>query len=443
MSLKKSVFKSILGRYALYAATAITTVVFSRVFSPEVFGVVASVTVFNVFFQLMSEAGIGPALINLKNISDEDRDGIFSLTLIIGLVTSIGFFLAGPAIQKFYDINDINKVVPFVSVSVLFYSASVVPNAFLLRSQFFYRIAQAGVLAELFSMGLTLVLNKFLDPVFCLGSKMMFTSIFNFSMLFYYCRLTEFGRPSLGSKVSAVIPMLHFSVFQFGFNFVNFFARNFDNLLVGRYFGANLLGVYDKAYVLMKYPLMILTHAMTPAIQPALREYSDEVDKIENIHRSFTLKLSVAGSFAGLFVFLAADQIVLLILGHQWQKVIPFIRILSISIPLQIVGSSVGSFFQTLNKTNLMFISGLLSAVFMVVCMFGGVVIGSVETLCWALVIAYHINFIQCYSIVYLKIFRKNFKKFLLNCAPMFLLSLIEVYMVIVLNFKGFDFFSP
>ena len=45
--------------------------------------------------------------------------------------------------------------------------------------------------------------------------------------------------------------------------------------------GAGMLGVYDKSYQLMKYPLMLLTFAMTPAIQPVIRRHADDQKKLK------------------------------------------------------------------------------------------------------------------------------------------------------------------
>ena len=48
-----------------------------------------------------------------------------------------------------------------------------------------------------------------------------------------------------------------------GFNILNYFTRNFDNVLIGRMLGAGPLGIYSKAYGLLLMPMTQLSAPMT------------------------------------------------------------------------------------------------------------------------------------------------------------------------------------
>ncbi|MGH8437370.1 MAG: oligosaccharide flippase family protein [Pseudomonas sp.] len=407
-----------LGRYAVYAANLLSMMLLARLFTPELFGTVASVMVFFLFFQLMAEAGLGPAIINLEKLDTIDRDGLFGLALVVGIILGAIFYLSAPIFQAFYKLPRVDEVVPYIAVALLFFAAAIAPSAFLLRDQAFFRIANAGLAAELVSTSVSVALLQWVDPLHALAAKATFSAASNFSVLYYFSRNTEFGRPRWGTKFSAIKPLLTFSTYQFGFNFINYFSRNLDNILVGKYLGASSLGVYDKAYQLMRYPLMLLTFAMTPAIQPVVRKYAGDKEKVEAIHRDFTFKLSLLGAAAGLGVFLLSGWIVQLILGPQWSGVVPIIQVLAIAIPVQIVLSTSGSFFQAMNRTDLLFLSGFLSAIVMVMAIVWGVYQRDMVALSWALVAAFHINFIQAYYILYSRIFGKNLFGFFARMIP-------------------------
>jgi len=257
-----------------------------------------------------------------------------------------------------------------------------------------------------------------IDPLHALASRAVFGAVVGFMAAYYFSGATEFGRPVLGKKLSAIKPLLSFSMYQFGFNFINYFSRNLDNILVGKYLGASSLGVYEKAYQLMAYPLQLLTHAFTPAIQPVLRQYAHDVEKIEHIHRDFTFKLSLLGAAAGLAMFLLADIIVKVALGPNWAGVVPLIHVLAIAIPVQIVLSTSGSFFQTMNRPDLLFISGFLSAIVMVAAIIWGIVQRDMIAMAWALVTAFHFNFFQAYFVMYSRIFKVNLLKFFARMIP-------------------------
>lgn len=428
-SLYRAITKSMLGRYAVYVVNLLSMMVLARIFTPQDFGTVAAIMVFFTFFQLMAEAGLGPAIINLDDLTPSDRDGLFGLTLTAGTLFAVIFAALAPLFLLFYQLDRIDEVVPYIAVSLFFFAASIVPNALLLREQAFFRIANAGVASVLLSTGTVIGFSFLIDPLHALALKGAFSAATTFFVVWYFSGSTKFGRPRPGNRFSAIKPLLRFSSYQFGFNFINYFSRNLDNILIGRVLGASMLGIYDKAYQLMKYPLTLMTFAMTPAIQPVIRKHAGDPKKVEEIHRDFTFKLSLLGAAAGLGIFVLADWIVIIMLGDQWLEVIPIIRILAIAIPVQVVLSTSGSFFQAMNRTDLLFLSGTLSAVIMVTAIITGIIARDVQLLCWCLVGAFHLNFVQAYYYMYKKVFKAPLRRHLVRMLPA---ALVVVGMVVV-----------
>jgi O-antigen/teichoic acid export membrane protein len=416
--LYRAVGKSMLGRYSVYLTNLASLMILARIFTPETFGVVASIAVFFLFFQLMAEAGLGPAIINQETLSPNDRDGMFGLTLAIGLFLGIAFFLLAPVFESFYGIPGVATVVPFVAVALFFFAASIVPNAVLLRQQSFYKIAVTGLLAEFVSTAAVIVLSFEIDPLIALASKSPISAATMAISVWLFSGSTEFGRPWPGRQFSAVKPLLSFSSYQFGFNFINYFSRNLDNILVGKYLGASVLGMYEKAYQLMRYPLMLLTFAMAPAIQPVIRKHAGDSDKVEEIHSDFTFKLSLLGTVASAAMFFLSEWIVFILLGSQWNEVIPIIQILALAIPVQVVLSTSGSFFQAMNRPDLLFLSGTFSAAVMVSAIVIGIWQRDLLLLCWLLVGAFHINFFQAYFSLYRRVFCKPARYFYSKMWP-------------------------
>lgn len=428
-----AIAKSMAGRYAVYAVNLLSVMILARLFTPETFGTVSAIMVFFLFFQLMAEAGLGPAVINLDHLIPADRDGLFGLTVTVGAFLAIIFAALSPVFLVFYQLSRVDEVVPFVAVSLFFFAGSVVPNALLLREQAFFKIASAGLASELVSTAAAISLSFFIDPLHALASKGAFSAATFFFILWYHSGSTEFGRPLPGYKFTAIKSLLAFSMYQFGFNFINYFSRNLDRILVGKYIGAGMLGAYDKAYELTRYPLMLLTFAMTPAIQPVIRQHVVDHKKIEAIHREFAFRLSIIGAAAGLAMFALADWIVLVALGQQWGDAISIIRILAIGIPVQVVLSTSGSFFQAMNRADLLFLSGSLSAIVMVSAILIGIIARDVELLCWCLVAAFHINFVQAYYYMYRKIF---FTPLLAHLIRMLPASFVVLGMIIYFAFE-------
>lgn len=403
--LGNALLNSLAGRYAVYGVQLLSMMILARIFTPEIFGLIAVIQVFAIFFTLFSEMGLGPALINEKKISLDMRDSVFTITLLLGIgICSIFIFLS-PYISSYYD-NSIYTLISIpIGISVIFNSALIVPLASLQKERKFIVIARSESLAEIISLGSVFVFLKFLEPIWSLTLKYLVSSLFKFSILWFESRKTETGFARLGFSFSNINPLLGFSFYQAGFNFLNFFSRNLDNVLVGKYFGAVSLGIYDKAYQLMRYPLMLLTFAMTPAIQPVLTEIKSNKIEFERLHNKFVKYISLLGVVGGVSIFLLSDYIVLFLLGEQWEEVAPLLEILSITIPIQVVLSSSGGFYQAAGRTDLLFKCGLFSSLVNVSAIFTGIFLNSLESLSWCLVVSFSINFFQCYYLMGKKLF--------------------------------------
>ncbi|WP_241901941.1 hypothetical protein, partial [Vibrio breoganii] len=81
-----------------------------------------------------------------------------------------------------------------------------------------------------------------------------------------------------------------------------------------------------------------------------------------------------------------SETIVYVILGEQWLHVATLLKILSLSIPFQIVWGATAGFFQAANRADLLFKSGWISSIANVSAILLGVYIGNIESLCWCLV---------------------------------------------------------
>jgi PST family polysaccharide transporter len=161
------------------------------------------------------------------------------------------------------------------------------------------------------------------------------------------------------------------------------------------------VGIYDKAYQLMRYPLMVTTFAMTPAIQPILTKFSDDKAVIIHEHNRLTGKLLAISLPISVFIYLNSYNIIWVLFGEQWLAIEPLIKIFTFMIPIQAVLSTSGSFFQVMNKPRLLFISGAISALVNVIAIVIGIMAGEMQYVAIALVIAFSINFFQAYFILF------------------------------------------
>lgn len=136
--LASGVFYTSIAKYAGIVVTLVVTGILSRLFTPEQFGVVNIATVVIAFFAIFSDLGIGPAVIQHKDLDRHDLGGIFSLSVWSGAVMALLFFAAAGTIASLYgDSQVLRNVLRILALNLFFAAANIVPNALILKEKRF------------------------------------------------------------------------------------------------------------------------------------------------------------------------------------------------------------------------------------------------------------------------------------------------------------------
>lgn len=412
IELKQSIIKSLVGKYALYIFQIVSLTILARVFAPEDFGIIAAAQVFIMFFQVIGTSGLAPAVVYESEVPANMRDGVFTFTWIVGAILAVIFAIFAPQIYQWFEFTSGLYVFYILAVCVFFSALTMMPLAALLKDSKFIAISQAEIFAEACAFGLCLASYYLVDfrqialsfntfdivnnGLFALTIRFLCVPIFRFLAYWFMSSSTTIGRPAFGRDIKQVKKLYAYAKYQIMFNVLNFFSRNLDNLLLAKYFGASVLGVYEKTYQVMRYPLQLFTFAITPALQPVLTKYRDDPDLVYSEFFKIANRLAVVGVFTGSVLYWCAQDIVLILFGDQWLETVPLLRILALSIPVQMVLSSTGGVFQAFGKVKAMLLCGVFSSVCTVAAIVYGIHSSSLMILCYSLVGVFHINYIQC-----------------------------------------------
>ncbi len=416
--LRKAILNSLLGKYSLYILQLASIAILARMFTPDVFGIVAAAQVFVMFFQMLATSGLAPAIVFQEKVSAAMRDGVFSFSLIVGIVLALVFVLIAQPLFEWFEFKEGQVVFYVLAPCVLFSSLAMVPMASLQKDAKFLIIARAEIFAEVLSLGACIAASFYWSDISALALKFLLVPILRFIFYYFSSAKTTIGIPSFGKEIAQVKKLYAYAKYQISFNILNFLASNLDNILIAKYFGPASLGVYEKTYQVMRYPLQLFTFAITPALQPILTKYKHEPKIVFDEYFSVTYKLALVGVFSSSVMYWNSRDIIFFLFGEQWFDAVPYLQILAISIPIQMVLSSTGGIYQAFGQTKAMFYCGAFSSVVTLIAIFYGVYDESIISLCRALVIAYCINFMQCFYVLYKTVFKGQRKvNFIKLCA--------------------------
>lgn len=428
------IFWTAVQKYSGLVVQLIVTAILARLLSPEDFGIVAVATVLIAFFSLFTDMGIGPAIIQKQELTDEDLNSIFSFTVWGGIVLAALFFVAAYPIGLFYKEESLVLICQLLSVNLLFAAWNIVPNALINKNKRFKFIAKRtlslqvisgiiSVFAAYHGLGLYALL---ISPIFT-AIGVFILNYKQYPLAFRYHVHTE-----------ALKKIFSYSSFQFLFNFINYFSRNLDKLIIGRYFSMHELGYYEKSYRLMMLPLQYVTNVITPVMHPILttlqNDYANLTEKYNKI-----IKLIATISFPmGVFLYFAADDIIYIVYGDRWEKAIPVFQILALSLPLQMILSTTGAIYQAAGKTNWLFYGGLSNTCCTVI---GFIIVAicfrTIESMAWAWDITLFINAVVSYWILYHVVLKQSVRGMLKLCILPMMTALFLAILLFSLKYMN------
>jgi O-antigen/teichoic acid export membrane protein len=361
-------FWSILNQTCLTVIGLIVTGILSRLISPSEFGILALVSLGIGFLNVIKDFGFGAALIQKKEVSDEEYCTVFWINLIIGVLLTILVYLLAFKISVFFNEPRVELVTKVLSFSFIVNSIGIVWNNRLIKAiafnQIFYRTLISTILSGL--VAVILAWNGY--GLWALISQSYISLITNTYLNYLHVKWL----PRLVVKKEYISSLFSFGLPLLADQSINYWVRNIDNLLVGKYLGKDVLAYYSKAYSLMLLPVRQLTGTLTKVLFPSFSLIQDDTLQIARIYLKISRVIALVAFPVMICMSALAEPIILIVYGDQWKPVIPIFRVLSILGMFQALGSLSGNIYLALGKTKLMFRLGLFSRSLMII----GIVVG-------------------------------------------------------------------
>lgn len=386
---KKGIIYSFIGRYSNFVITLIVNIVLSRMLTPSQYGQVTALQIFITFFQLMSSAGIGIAIVQRRDISKSDIENIYSYSIIFSVLLALVFPLVGVGIDFFYNDNVYFGLSIAFSVAVLFYGMVVVPNAVLTKNLRFKAINIVQIIT--ISVGSVVGI---ISAYYGMGTySLVFMTIVS-TMLDFILKYVLSGLHMGRLKFNSLKKILDFSVNIFISDILKYFSQNIDNILVGRFYGPAALGNYGKAYQLLRYPNYLISGIFVSVLGPVLASKKDNIEYLKYFYFKILIVLAYIGFMISAFFIVNAHSIIEFLFGSQWeQAVLPF-QLLSISVWVQVLFSIIGPMFEIRDTTKNWRVLTQINTIIMLVFIIIGIALGSLPKLSLAVSIGFIVTYV-------------------------------------------------
>lgn len=414
VSIKKALAIQFASKYLNVIVQLVLTAILARMVTPEQYGLIATVTIFTALFTLLSDLGIGPAIIQFKELTDEDCSALFTFSGLLSVALSALFYVSAYPIALFYGNDALIPLCQLSSVSIFFNTLNMVPNGLLLRRKEFPSIGKRLIISTIVS-GLAAVVLAFLGfGAYSLVWQSNILALFVFTWNIATSNI-KIGNIHFIKPLKLVV---FYAANQAGFGIVNYFSRNMDKLAIGKTLGETSLGMYDKAYRLIGYPVQYLSGIIGSVLQPYYSERQNDKDFLYQSWIKISKPLSLAGAFLGVFFFTCSYEVTVLFYGDQWAEAAPILSVLSLSLYFQIVNNPLGAMFQSSNHTDYLFYCSLINTALTLIALLIGSIFGQTVLIAVSVSISYCIHTVPLVYFFVRKTLHKGIANYLLCYAP-------------------------
>jgi PST family polysaccharide transporter len=330
-------FLTLTSQGTQFVLQSVSMVVLARLLTPADFGLVAMVTAITGLGQAFADFGLSEATIQRQEITGSQVSNLFWINVVIGLALTLATMALAPVLTWFYREPRLKNVTFLLSLMFLIGGLRVQHNALLKRQMRYVSLALRDVASWVLAVAVATAMAFRGAGYWAIVALQL---VLNFSSMVLSWLIVRWvpGLPRRDADVRSLV--------TFGGNIAASYLvtnvnRSADSVLIGWYWGAGPLGLYSRAYNLLMLPVRQLSAPAGSVAVPAFSRLQSDPERFARYYlRAANLMVWISAPIFG-FLFVAAEPVIVLVLGQQWRGSAPVFQILAMAALGQLLFESI------------------------------------------------------------------------------------------------------
>lgn len=365
--------------------------ILARLLTPAEFGVVSAALIVIGLSAIVSQVGLGPALVQRHELERRHIDTAFIASVVLGIVLGAALWVGAPLAALFFRIDEVGPVLRGLAWLFPIQGLATVALS-LMRREFRFRwLANLEVLSYGVGYGGVGITTALLGwGVWALVAGNLAQSAVKTVMLLK----DQPPRITAKPEWSAFKDLMYFGGGFTVAKIANQVAQQGDYLIVGRFLGPAALGYYGRAYNLMSAPASGFGKILDSVLFPTMARVQSEPQRLAAAYRRgiALIALIVVPSSAALI--LLAPEVIHVVLGARWTAVVAPFQILAVGMLFRTSSKLADALTRATGAVYRRAWRQILYAVLVV----GGAIIGQrwgIAGVAWFVLLALTVNFAQ------------------------------------------------
>lgn len=393
MSLKQKVMSGLYwtagGKLISQTITWVITIIVIRLLDPTDYGLMSLATVLVGILAILNELGLGAAIIQKKDLSENSLKSLFGILLLVNFSFCLVLVLTAPIISNFYNEPRLVKMINVLALQFVFMGFTIIPRSLLLREMAFKKLAYVEFISAITSSLVTLIMAFKGYGVWALVWGTMIMTII--SMIGLNIVNPFFHKPQF--IIKGMGEFLSLGGYVTLSRVLWYFYTTADILIVGKILSKDLLGFYSVGVMLANLPMQKVSGMINQVAFPAFSSISSNPDAAE---RHF-LKAVRTMSFIAFPILWGiasiAPEIVNIFLGAKWSNASQPLLIIAFIVPIRMISNLISPTALGLGYPEIIFRNSLVAFVVMPIAIYIGTFWGLLGV-CLAWVFAFPIVFL-------------------------------------------------
>ena len=318
-------FAKLCGQVASFVYRFVFLVIMARLLDPKDFGLVAMVAAVTGLYGLFTSAGLSTATVQSPIVTNEQLSTLFWINILVGTILAFLCLLTAPLLVRFYGEPRLFWVTVVAALGFIVNAAAVQHSALLQRQLRYVTLTVIDVLSQLAgsAVGIGMAISGF-GYWALVATAIVSPTIFTICVWAVTRWIPEL--PRRGVEIGSLLRSGGIVTLN---GVVVYVAYNLEKVLLGKFWGSDVLGLYGRAYQLINIPTDNLNSAIGGVTFSALSRLQHDPVRF----RSYFLKgYALVNSLtvpATVFCALFANDIILVCLGQKWIEAAPIFRLLT------------------------------------------------------------------------------------------------------------------
>lgn len=360
---------TLVGQVARTAVQYVGVVVVARLLTPADYGLVAMVAALVGLGELVRDLGLSSAAVQAPTLSKAQRDNLFWINTLLGVVLAAGLAAASGVIADFYGEPALIDLTRVLALTLVLSGITAQFRASLARDLRFVASVSVELLAAVVgvSVGITMAATGW--GFWALAGQELSRGL----VMCAGCVIAARWIPGRPRRQTPMRSLISYGAHLLATNVLVYASRNADTVTVGYRFGSTATGLYNRAFQLMALPLTQISYPASKVALPVLSRLDTDRER----YRRFLLRGQSILLHLVLPAFVLAAvlgrSIIVIVLGDDWVEAAPILRILALGGVFEAAAFATGWVFLSTGATKAQFRFALVSRPAMI----AAVVLGS------------------------------------------------------------------